>query len=343
MWFTSDNAGPAHPKVIEALSRANQGYSASYGADPLTEGVEARLREIFEAPKAAVALVSTGTAANVLALGCITRPWTEIYCHEEAHIEVDEANAPELFTGGAKLTLVGGAHGKIAPRALEAALGRFTGRAVHHPQMGPLSLTQATEAGTVYSLDELHALTAIAKKHDLPVHMDGARFANALERLGCTPAEMTWRAGVDAVSFGGTKNGLLAAEAVILFDPEKAWELELRRKRGAHLFSKHRVLSAQMDAYLEGELWRELAARSNTRAQTLAQELAQVPEAEIAHPVDANMVFVFLSAQAHARAQAAGAKYHGWPQPDGRFLARLVCDWSCTPEAIDGLIDALRG
>ena len=343
MWFTSDNAGPAHPKVIEALARANEGYAGSYGADPLTEGVVTRLREIFEAPEAAVALVSTGTAANVLALACLTPPWAEIYCHDEAHIEVDEANGPEFYTGGAKLTLLPGAHGKIAPDALEAALNRFTARDVHHPQIGPLSLTQATEAGTVYSLDELHALTAIAKAQDMPVHMDGARFANAVERLGCTPAEMTWRAGVDAVSLGGTKNGLLAAEAVILFDPARGPELERRRKRGAHLFSKHRFLSAQMEAYLEGGLWRELAAQSNTRAQTLAQELAQVPGAEIAHPVDANMVFVYLSPEAHARAQAAGAKYHGWPQSDGRFLARLVCDWSCTPEAIDGLIEALHG
>ncbi len=343
MWFTSDNAGPAHPKVIEALGRANEGYCDSYGGDPLTDAVVARLRDIFEAPLAAVALVSTGTAANVLALSRLTPPWAEIYCHEDAHIEVDEANAPEFYTGGAKLTLLGGAHGKIAPDALKAALARFTDRVVHHPQIGPLSLTQATEAGTVYSLDELHALTTLAREYGAPVHMDGARFANALERLGCTPAEMTWKAGVDAVSFGGTKNGLLAAEAVILFDPDKAWELELRRKRGAHLFSKHRFLSAQMDAYLEGDLWREMAALSNTRAQTLAQELAQVNGAEIAHPVDANMVFVHLPPEAHARAQAAGAKYHGWTRPDGRFLARLVCDWSCTPEAIDNLIEALHG
>jgi threonine aldolase len=222
--------------------------------------VTARLREIFEAPEAAVHLVATGTAANALALACVAPPWGAIFCHREAHVAEDECGAPEFYTGGAKLVLVDGAHGRIDPDGLAAALGSATPRGVHNVQNAALTLTNATEAGTVYGPDEVAALADIAARHGMPVHLDGARFANAVAHLGCTPAELTWKAGVDALSFGGTKNGLIGVEAVILFDPARSWEFELRRKRGGHLLSKHRYLSAQMEACLADDLWRDLGA-----------------------------------------------------------------------------------
>ena len=277
MWFTSDNAGPAHPAVLEALARANEGYASSYGEDEATARVAARIREVFEAPQAAVYLVATGTAANALALACLCPPWATIYCHREAHVEEDECGAPVFYSGGAKLTPLDGEHGRIDPESLAQALTPTAGRAVHNVQKGALTITNATEAGTVYGPDEVAALAGLARAAGVPVHMDGARFANALVTLGCTPAELTWKAGVDALSFGGTKNGLLGVEAVILFDPGRAWEFELRRKRAGHLVSKHRYLSAQMEAYLADGLWIELASRANARAARWRDGLAALP------------------------------------------------------------------
>ncbi|MEM7616038.1 MAG: beta-eliminating lyase-related protein, partial [Pseudomonadota bacterium] len=272
-WFTSDNASGAHPKVIEAVTRANDGFSGSYGDDAHMDQVRSRIREIFEAPEAEVFLVATGTAANALSLASMVAPWSTVFTHEISHLEVDECGAPEFYTGGASLSLVPGAQGKMSPEALAKSLAKLPDKVVHHRQLGALSLTQVTEFGGVYTLDELRALTDQARAYGLPVHMDGARFTNALVALGCTAAEMTWKSGIDVLSFGGTKNGLLGAEAVVMFDPARAWEFELRRKRGAHLFSKHRYLSAQMAAYLEDDLWLEMGRAANTQAATLARGL----------------------------------------------------------------------
>jgi len=272
MFFASDNAGPAHPKVMEALMAANEGYAMGYGADPIMDDVRAKMRDVFEAPDAMVHLAATGTAANVLILGTITNPWDTVFCTPMSHINVDECNAPEFYTG-AKLTLVDAVDAKMTPDALERAILAEGNRGVHGPQRGPVSITQVTERGTVYSLEEIRALTDVAKAYGLQTHLDGARFTNALVALGCTPAEMSWKAGIDAVSFGGTKNGVLGAEACILFDPTKTMEFELRRKRGAHLFSKHRYLSAQMQAYLADDLWLDLAGRANNSAARLAEGL----------------------------------------------------------------------
>ena len=342
MWFTSDNAGPAAPEVLAALARANEGYAPSYGADPIMEGVRARIREVFEAPEAAVYLVATGTAANSLALACLCPPWATVFCHRNSHIEEDECAAPEFYTGGAKLTLLDGDDARIDPSSLERALASTARAGVHNVQRGALSITNVTEQGAVYSLAHIRQLTALARTHGVPVHMDGARFANALEALGCTPAEMTWKAGVDVLSFGGTKNGLMGVEAVILFNPEKAWEFELRRKRGGHLFSKHRYLSAQMAAYLDGDLWREMARAANERAARLAKGLSQVPGARLLHPAEANMVFAAFPRGAHKRLRAAGAQYYFWPfdqsleGPDEEEMsARLVCNWATTEEEVD--------
>ncbi|GGH31734.1 L-threonine aldolase [Cribrihabitans marinus] len=346
MFFASDNSGPAPQQILDALAAANTGYAAAYGSDPLTAEVQARIREIFEAPQAAVHLVATGTAANALALATLAEPWQTVFCTRVAHIHEDECNAPEFYSG-AKLTLVGDGD-RMSSDALRAAIEAEGTRGVHGPQRGPVSITQATERGTVYSLDELRALCDAARAHGLPVHMDGARFANALVALGCSAAEMTWKAGVDAVSFGATKNGCLGVEAVVLFDPAKAWELELRRKRGAHLFSKHRYLAAQMAAYLRDDLWLDLAGRANVNCARLAAGLRGAG-ATLLHEPQANMIFAAFPRALHRRLHAAGAVYHLWgsgtlegEDADEMLPCRLVCDWSLPEAEIDRFLALLR-
>ncbi len=350
MWFTSDNAGPAHPRVMEALAAANTGYARSYGADEAMARVTARLREVFEAPEAAVYLVATGTAANALSLALLCPPWATVYCHRAAHISVDECGAPEFFSGGARLTLLGGEGAKIGAGELAEVLARGAQADVHNVQPGALSLTNTTEAGTIYGPDEIAALAGLAREHGLPVHLDGARFSNALVRIGCTPAELSWKAGVDVLSFGGTKNGLMGVEAVILFDPARAREFELRRKRAGHLFSKHRFLSAQMEAYLADGLWLEMARIANARADVLAAGIAAAPGARVTQPVEANMVFATWPRARHRAVQAAGGRYYFWPDdrsldgPDEEELsARLVCNWSTTDADVAAFVAALAG
>ncbi|WP_371056450.1 low specificity L-threonine aldolase [Rhodosalinus sp. K401] len=348
MHLASDNAGPAHPQVVEGLSRVNTGYAMPYGADADMAAVTARLRDIFEAPEAAIYLVATGTAANSLALATLGAPWQTVFCSPVAHIHEDECNAPEFYSGGAKLTLVGD-DDRMTPETLHRAIEREESRGVHGPQRGPVSLTQATERGGVYTLEEIRALGEVAKGFGLPLHMDGARFANALVALDATPAEMTWKAGVDAVSFGATKNGCLGVEAVILFDPATAWEFELRRKRGAHLFSKHRYLSAQMAAYLEGDLWLESARRANAACARLAAGLRAAPGVRFLCEPAANMLFAEMPRATHLRLQEAGAQYYLWEgsldgaDPDEPLTARMVCDWSITDADIDRFVAIAQG
>ncbi|MDQ7081549.1 MAG: beta-eliminating lyase-related protein [Paracoccaceae bacterium] len=313
MFFASDNAGPVHPRVMESLIAANQGHAAPYGDDEITTRVRDRIREIFEAPEAAVYLVGTGTAANSLALALLAKPWEAIFCHRESHIQEDECGAPEFMTGGSKLSLLDGPSARISPESLATTLQETAEKGVHGVQRGPLSITQVTELGTVYTLDEIRTLTTLARQYDLPVHMDGARFANALVALGCTPAEMTWKSGIDILSFGGTKNGLMGVEAVVIFDPANAWEFELRRKRAAHLFSKHRYLAAQMEAYLEGDLWLDLARKANDAAARLEKGISALPDGAINHPRHANMLFASWPRNGHRVAIDAGAQYYFWP------------------------------
>lgn len=349
MFFASDNTGPAHPKVMEALAQANEGYAMPYGDDPLMAEVTARIRDIFEAPDAAVYLVATGTAANSIALATLTRPFDTIFCSPEAHIHEDECNAPEFYAGGAKLTLVPAVDAKMSPDALSKTVAKEETRGVHGPQRGPVSLTNVTERGTVYSVAELQALCKVAKGFNLPVHLDGARFANALVSLGCSPAEMTWKAGVDVVSFGGTKNGCMGVEAVIFFDPKHAWEFELRRKRGGHLFSKNRFLAAQMLAYLTDDLWLDLAQRANSANARLVRGLKQIEGVTFLHQPDANMSFAGWTRAGHRRLHDAGAAYYVWEghlygdDPDEILTARMVSDWSMSDENVDRFIDLVRG
>ena len=346
MWFTSDNGGPAHPAVLEAVARANEGFARGYGAEEAMGRVTARIRAIFEAPEAQVHLVGTGTAANALALACLVRPWETVFCHEGAHIEEDECAAPEFFSGGAKLTTLPGDHGRIDAAALADSIVARSG--VENVAAGALSLTNATEAGTLYTPEHVRALSAIARAAGIPAHMDGARFANALAALGCAPAEITHRAGIDVLSLGGTKNGCLGVEAVIFFDPARGREFERRRKRGGHLFSKHRYLSAQMEAYLADGLWLDLAGRANAAARRLAEGIARVPGARLLHPCEANAVFVALPRARLRAADAAGARFYLWdPRDDfegadeAPIAARFVCDWSKTEAEVDALLALL--
>ncbi|MEM6680260.1 MAG: beta-eliminating lyase-related protein [Pseudomonadota bacterium] len=352
MIFTSDNASGAHPAVLAALAAANEGYTMPYGADDGTGRVEALLREIFEAPEARVFLVATGTAANGLALATLAQPWSSIWCHRIAHIEADECNAPEFFSGGAKLSLLDGPGAKLDAAELDAALAAAGAGGVHHAQPGALSLTQATEQGAVYTVTEIEALAETAHARGLRVHMDGTRFANALAASNATPAAMSHRAGVDILCLGATKCGALGAEAVILFDPALAWEFELRRKRGGHLFSKMRFLSAQMEAWLAAGLWLRLAAQANAMGARLAEGL-RARGVPIVSPAEANLLFVHFTAAQHAALQAAGARYYADPLQDpgtlgtpgalgaGAVSARLVASYATQAQDVDRFLDAL--
>jgi threonine aldolase len=340
MNFASDNTAPVHPQVMAALEAANAAPSMPYGNDALSRDVEAKIAAIFERP-AKVFLVSTGTAANALSLAAMAPAWGAIYCHAAAHIEEDECGAPEFYTGGAKLVGLDGEHGKISPADLDAALNAAGAGVVHHVQPAALSLTNATEAGTIYSPSEIAALAAIARKHGLKVHLDGARFANALVASGCTPAEATWKAGVDILSFGGTKNGCLAVEAIVVFDEALAATLAFRRKRAGHLFSKHRYLAAQMAGYLDGGLWLDLARRSNAVAAKLGAGLAALPGAKLAHPVQANEVFVDLPEAAIAAVEQAGFAVYRWFGP-GTTRLRLVASWNSREADAERLIAAAK-
>ena len=342
MFFASDNGSGIPAPVLDAVTRAAGGYALGYGADAEMAEVTRLIRAAFEAPEAAVYLVATGTAANALALACYAQPWHQVYCHPKAHIEEDECNAPEFYTGGAKLTLVDGAQGKIDPARLMARLAGDSD-AVHHAQPGILSLTNLTELGTRYSVAEIRALSLIARDYGLPVHLDGARLANALVAEGCSPADMTWRAGVDVVSVGGTKNGLMGAEAVVFFDPAKAREFELRRKRGGHLFSKHRYLSAQFLAYMQDGNWLSWAGQANDRAAQLDAGLRAyglVPN----NTRGGNMIWVEMPNPLHNRLKQAGAVFYALPLPgrDDAILARLVCSWSTTAADVEHFLECVR-
>lgn len=348
MFFASDNAGPALPEVLQAVSAANTGYAMPYGADPISAEVVEQIRTVFEAPNAAVHLVATGTAANSLALATLCQPFQTIMCSPVAHIQEDECNAPEFYTGGAKLTLVGNSDKMTVADLIKAYEAEET-RGVHGPQRGPVSITQVTEKGCIYTVDEIAALATVAHDYGQKAHLDGARFANALVELGCSPAEMTWKAGIDAVSFGGTKNGCFGVEAVILFDPDTSWEFELRRKRGAHLFSKYRFLAAQMSAYLKDDLWLDSARRANANCKRLADGIAKIEGVEFLATPQTNIIFANMPRAAHQRLFNAGAAYYllagdlNEGDPNEPLPCRMVCDWSISAENIDRFVALAQG
>ena len=350
MNFISDNTVGASANVMAAIAAANDGSASAYGTDIWTQKAESRFAEIFE-HEVAVFLVTSGTAANALALASITRPWGAVLTHEESHVADDECGAPEFFSDGAKLIGLPGAGNKISPDLVTQTLTRFREGALHQVQPQALSITQATECGTIYSLDEIRALKAAATPRGLTLHMDGARFANALVTLGCTPAEMTWKAGVDVLSFGGTKNGAWAAEAVIFFDPAKAGEMKWRRKRAGQTLSKGRLIGAQFEGLLADGHWLDLARHANAMAGRLAAAIEASTAARLAWPCQANEVFPILSAALQQRLKAAGVGYLTWSDralPPGTTLAqgeivgRFVMSFA-TPEAQVDRLTALIG
>ena len=347
MNFASDNCSGVHPAVMAALAAANDGHVASYGSDALTRAAEERVREVLGAPDAAVLFTATGTAANAISLAGAVRPWERIFCNEDAHIETSECAAPEMFTGGAKLTLIPGEGGLIDADALDRAASFWAGEGLGGGKPGAISITNATEWGRVWMPDMVAEIAAIARQHKLVLHMDGARFANAVAASGAAPADLTHRAGVDLLSFGGTKNGAMGVEAVVAFDPEFADRLAFTRKRSGHLLSKHRYLSAQFYALLEGGLWLDLACHANDMAALLAEGLQDVEGARLVHPAEANQVFAVLPADAHDRARAAGATYFKWSSLDeadqDEVTIRLVCSWNTTEAEVEALLAALRG
>jgi threonine aldolase len=340
MNFASDNHYGASSQILEALVAVGQSPAPAYGADSLTARVRERLSGIFEREVAAYPVIN-GTTANSLSLATLVPPHGAILCHEEAHIAVDECGAPEFFTHGAKLVPIAGDDAKLTPGAIERTLKHFQKGFVHHAQPLAISLTQATELGTVYTPEEIKAIAQVARGHGMKLHMDGARFANALVGLGCTPAELTWKSGVDVLSFGATKNGALAAEAVVFFNPGDAADFEYRRKKSGHLISKMRFVSAQLDAYLADGHWLANARRANALAQRLAQGLARARAVSVAHPVSANAVFARMPASLAARLRAAGAVFYDWGAPkDGEVLARLMLSFATPEEDVTKLIEA---
>lgn len=344
MEFGSDNTHGVAPEILAAIARANHGPAPSYGADALTAAVEKRFCEIFER-QVAVFLVATGGAANGLALSALAPPYGMILCHQESHIEMDECGGPEFFTGGAKLLPLPGFAAKLDVATVETALAGFPERPPHGAPPSVLSLTQASECGAVYTAGEMAALCASAHARGLSVHVDGARFANAVASLGCAPADITWKAGVDALSFGATKNGCLAAEAVVFFDPETAGDFIFRRKRSGQLLSKHRYLSAQFEAYLDNGLWLRMAAHANRMAARLSAGLAAIDGVRIWYPTEANEVFVEFPDGVAEALHAAGAHFYPWltpGDPSGGRMHRLVASFATAEEEVDRFLALAR-
>lgn len=350
MLFSSDNASGASQKILDAIVAANAGYALPYGADDWSRAAEDKVSEVFER-ECAVFLVPTGTAANALALAAFTPPYGAVFCHRYAHVMDDECGAPEFFTAGAKLVGIPGHLGKIGLEGLGRTLAAYPRGLVKQVQPATLTLSQATESGAVYTVAEIAALAELAHRKDVAVHMDGARFANALVALGCSPADMTWRAGVDALSLGGTKNGAIMCEAVVFFDRDRASDFLYLRKRGGHTVSKGRYLGAQMLAWLDGDHWLDLARHANAQAQALADGLAEIAGVRLPWRPQVNEVFAILSADLDRALRAAGARYYDWggrglDEQDalrpGETLVRMVTSFATEPGDIARFLDIAR-
>lgn len=346
MIFGSDNMTGASEILMDALRQANSGAARSYGDDPWTREAEGLLKETFQHELAAF-FVATGTAANSLALSALVEPWNAVLCHSEAHILVDENSAPEFFTGGARLIPVRGTGSKVTAEALRETLEHIPSDRPHNVRPGAVSISQVSECGHVYQPHEIAAVSEVARSHRLAMHMDGARFANAVAALGCHPADITWRAGVDVLCLGASKNGALAAEAVIFFDRERAADFAERRKRGGHLLSKGRFLGAQFAAWLKNGHWLELARTANQRASELSAGMAGIPGVRLAWPTEANEIFAILPRSLDRQLRAGGASYYEWnrdstppgmPLADGEILARLVTSFATLTNDVEAFL-----
>jgi threonine aldolase len=334
MNFYSDNTAKAAPEVLAAIAAANQGPARAYGADGWSARLDAVFGRWFQRP-VRVFPVATGTAANALALATLTPPWGQVFCGEQSHVIHDECGAVELQTGGARLTPLPGTRGRFAAETLAQVLADHPA-SVHSVQPASVTITQASECGTVYRPADIAAIAAVCRQHGLKLHMDGARFANALAHLDAAPAEITWEVGVDVLSFGATKNGALGAEAVVFFNPELAADFELRRKRAAHLFSKMRYLSAQLLACVEGEFFLANAVRANT----LATRIGRAAGSRLLYPVEANAVFLRFAPGEKEALRARGCGFYDWGAPR-EHSARFVVSWDQPEDEVGALCEAL--
>ena len=334
--LTSDNYSGICPEAIAALIAANQGHVSAYGEDPWTQKAADRFREIFETD-CEVFFVFNGTAGNSLALASLCQSYHSVIAHELAHIEADECGAPEFFSNGAKLLLGQGHHGKLTPAAIEAIVRKRTD--IHYPKPKVVSLTQPTEVGTLYSLDELAAIRAMADRYGLKIHMDGARFANAIAALNCTPAEATWKQGVDVLCFGGTKNGLALGEAVVFFNKALAEDFDYRCKQAGQLASKMRFISAPLLGVLQDDIWLRYARHANECASYLAEQLSRLAEAKLMFPQQANAVFVELPEDVVRALHQKGWKFYSFIGLGG---VRMMCGWNTTRDRIDALVSDLK-
>jgi threonine aldolase len=335
--YRSDNTGRAAPEILDALIRANQGTALGYGADEWTAQLQRRFSELFETP-VRVFPVATGTAANALSLAAISPSWGLVYCSEAAHINTSEANAAGFFGGGLKLVPVAGNHGRIDPDAFARILASVAPGQSHRGQPAAVNLTQASDLGAVYQLDEIRAIAEIAKRRGLRLHMDGARFANALARLQCSPAELSWRSGIDILSFGATKNGGALCDAIVVFAAELADGLAMQLRRAGQVWSKMRFASAQLMAYVENGLWLRLAAASNAMAARIAAGIADLPGLRLVAPVEANEIFLELPSAAMDALERDGFQFYR----RSPTLARFVCRFDLAEAEADALMAALR-
>jgi threonine aldolase len=335
--YRSDNTGRAAPEILEALIRANSGTALGYGGDEWTAALQKRFSDLFEAA-VRVFPVATGTAANALALASLGPSWGIVYCSEMAHINTAEANAAGFFGGGIKLTAVDGEHGKISADRLAESLAGISPAQLHRGRPTAVSLTQATDLGAVYSLDAIRAIAEVAKARGLKLHMDGARFANAVARLGCSPADLTWRSGVDIMSFGATKNGGALCDAIVVFSPDLADGLAVQLRRAGQVWSKMRFASAQLIAYVEDGLWLEMARASNAAAARIAAGLHDIPGARLLAPVEANEIFLELPSATMDGLENDGFQFYR----RSKSLARFVCRFDTTEAEADALLAALR-
>jgi threonine aldolase len=342
MFFASDNWAGAHPKINEAIANNSTGFTPAYGAGELDETVNKKFDQLFGQPTS-VFFTATGTAANSLAFAAYNRPGAVGFCHRHSHIREDECGAPEFLAPGARLRIVDGPYGKMTPENLDAEIQDALDFGLSAGTPAFVSITQATEFGTVHTLDEIDALVKVAKAHNLPVHLDGARFANALDALGCSAADMTTKRGIDVVSFGGTKNGCWCAEAIIFMNPEDATNMPYIRKRSGQVISKSRFIAAQFDAYLTNNLWMEMAAHANDMAAQLESVIHNSGKLKMAWQRDANEVFAITSREHFAKMQAAGAKFYDWPVPygqenivsDDEIIIRIVTSFATTSPEIE--------
>lgn len=339
--LASDNVAGASPEILRALSECAVGTAPSYGVDRDSEALEAELARVFERECAVFPVVS-GTAANAISLAAMCPSYGAVACSEDAHVLTSECGAPEFFMGGGKLAPVATMDGRLQPAAFAAALAARRAHGVHDSQIHGVTLTQATEWGTVYTPAHVREIAAIAHRESLAVHMDGARFANAVLRLGVSPAEASWRAGVDILSFGATKNGALAAEAILVFDPPLARSIAARRKQSGHLLSKHRFLAAQLRAYLADDLWLRNAARANDAAARLASGLAALPGVSLAYPVEANELFVRMPEAMVSGMEARGIGFYRWSADADGVMIRLVTSFASTAGELDEALAAAR-